>query len=99
MKDQEEKKFRSSGKPSDPNLEDTTGAGKTFPDQEMNKPDQEQQGRIQNPNETTVSEDTQEKIQKNEPGSLERKGAENNAQNQHRKNLLDHLDKPNHGDA
>ena len=99
MKNQEEKKARSSEKPSALNQEDITDAGKTFQNQEMNKDENQEKGRIQNPNETNVSENTREKIQKDETGSLEREGAENNALNQHRKNQLDHLDTPNHGDA
>ena len=41
-----------------------------------------EKGRIQNPNETNAPENAQEKVQNNEPGSLEREGAENNAHNQ-----------------
>lgn len=44
----------------------------------------EQQGRFQNPNETNAPENVQEKVQHNEPGNLERKGAENNDHNQNR---------------
>lgn len=44
----------------------------------------QEEGRFQNPNETNAPERVSEKVQNDEPGNLERKGAENNDHNQNR---------------